>query len=161
MSALCHREVRTIRDRSRNQLKRRTKMVEGCITVSPKEWQCLELLNKLASNRRWCRYVDHFPLFCMLLPPGNQTNNESPWCWCGFGGLPWVCVFAHFSSGPVRTPQRPAQVSTDFLGGKLSNSHLPLVRLNLYLCAQSHIERVQYPDGTLQSDAEVFVALVA
>jgi hypothetical protein len=33
--------------------------------------------------------------------------------------------------------------------------------LNLYLCAQPHIERIQYPDCALQRDAEVFVALVA
>ena len=39
-------------------------------------------------------------------------------------------------------------------------SHLLLVWRNFHLRAQPHIERIQYPDGTLQRDAEVFVALV-
>jgi hypothetical protein len=41
------------------------------------------------------------------------------------------------------------------------NSHLLLVRLDFYFCAQPHVERVQYTDRALQRDAAVFVAFVA
>lgn len=70
-------------------------------------------------------------------------------------------VFAHSSSGPIRTPQRSALISTDFLGVQLSDSHFLLVGFNFYFCAQPHIERVQYTDRAFQRDSEVFITLVA